>query len=234
MKDFSAAETYREEIRVLLSGYEKMHAALETALIAARPQRVCVVGCGPGDAIRTWAQMLPEAQFDAIDPEPGMTQAARVTLAPLGPRGTVFTRDAVAHAAAQQGPPMYDVVVCALVSHFIPHEARDGASSARMAHVQAMADLLRPGGVLLHAVLGRAQTPEADAAAVAQAVSDAAHAGLPVERQSGMTHKLGHVFARLTDAEEEVLFERAGLCAGPMWSAHGLLRGTRWYAPGAA
>ena len=152
MKFFPDSDSYIEEIRKLVPGYELIHSLAQDSLRAlSGPRgRLLVVGCGPGMELLHLAAALPDWSIDAIDPSEAMVEAAQRLIDGAGLSERVTVRQALLqHDTVEE----YDAAVCLLVAHLQPDDG------ARAAFWQALAGALRPNAPLLLAELDAIDVP---------------------------------------------------------------------------
>lgn len=132
-------------------GYEALQDLVALAAAAAAPGLSCDVldlGCGTGAGTVALARTFPGAQLIACDPATPMVEAARSHCEAAG----VKAHFVVGGLAAVSDDARFDVVVCTLVLHFIPPDQR-------VTFLSSIRERMRPGGVLILSVLGRAKDP---------------------------------------------------------------------------
>lgn len=142
-KVFDDATNYDREIRMLVPGYQALHAMIPA--VAAQwlhhGARVLCVGCGTGEEAVALLRSAEGITLDAIDPSSAMCAATT----------RAFRRDGMAERATVASVALhdhghlgaYDLVLAVLVGHFI---ADDGA---RATFVDDLQRALKPEGVVL-------------------------------------------------------------------------------------
>ncbi|MEM9488371.1 MAG: class I SAM-dependent methyltransferase [Myxococcota bacterium] len=202
-KKFDDADQYEREIRILVPGYDALHAMVPAVLGAALPtcRRVLVVGCGPAHEAVTIAHTLTGCTIDAIDPSPAMADAARATVRDAALTERVRVAAASLHDVGEEGA--FDAAVATLVGHFVPDDGK------RAEFLGDLARSLRPGGI---AVLSEFEDvgPARDWVTEAHLRCSQA-AGLPAQRATIMRERLSRGFHGLTRARLGELADAVGL-----------------------
>ena len=152
--DDRRAAVYDGLIRQVVPGYDVLHRLIRLILygILDEAAHVLVPGAGTGMEIETLATGRPDWRFTAIDPSPGMIEAARQRIADEGLAGrTTFHEGTIEDLP---GPERFDAASLVLVMHFLPD---DGAKAALLRHIAAR---LQPGAPLILADLfGEPESP---------------------------------------------------------------------------
>lgn len=151
--DAERAAGYDAHVRRISPGYEVLHSlvvdTLRNALGASA--HLLIVGAGTGAEVERLGRAMPRWRFTAVDPSGDMLAVcrARADAAGLGDRVAYVegTTD-----AAPAGP--YDAATSICVAHFVLE------LEARKSYFRAVADRLRPGGLLVHADLFRPTTDD--------------------------------------------------------------------------
>jgi tRNA (cmo5U34)-methyltransferase len=145
--DDKRAAVYDQLIRQVVPGYDVLHRLIRLQLHAllGAEAHVLVPGAGTGMEIVTLGATRPNWRFTAIDPSPGMLEAARERIGRAGLGGHATFHQGTVDGLAQA--PLFDAACLVLVLHFVPD---DGAKTLLL---RAVGERLRPGAPLILADL---------------------------------------------------------------------------------
>lgn len=134
---------YDHLIRIVIPGYELMHELGVAAARAACPQahNLLIVGPAWGEELPLWNQAYPEARFTLVEPSAAMAARCLKQLEVLSLTGrSQLMPCRLEHSELPQG--QFDLVVAQLVLHLLQ-------ADAQVAMAEQLANLVRPGGLLL-------------------------------------------------------------------------------------
>jgi len=215
-KSFDDASAYDAEIRLLVPGYDLLHALVPhvlTAHLGDTDARILVVGCGTGHELVTLASQSHRWTLDAIDTSPMMARAAARAVAERELEDRVHVRCCDLDEYVWQAP--YDAVVALLVSHFIPDDG------ARAAFMTTVARALRYAGVALVAEI--VDDGVLRPAMIRAQLAWSYDAGVSRQRITVMEQRLDSGFIALTRARLREILDAAGLqIQGEFFRALGL------------
>jgi tRNA (cmo5U34)-methyltransferase len=230
----------KEELKALFdkqaAGYDKqwarmspirdgLHFLLES-IFADLPAdaRILCVGAGTGAELGYLARIFPRWRFTALDPSGAMLEVCRARATAEG-----FASRCDFHEGYVESLPtteLYDGATCFLVSQFIL------AQEARAAFFRAIADRLRPGGILASSDLASDVDSEAYAALLRAWFGMMTASGIQPDGVQRMREAYAKDVAILPPAVIAFIIESAGFESSVQFFQAGLIHG--WFSRRAA
>lgn len=210
---------YRQTIQDAIPGHSTLLEIATATMghVAARAQRLLVVGPGPGDELVQLLDACPDAEIVALEPSDQMIRACQESLQAHHSAHRCRLVPQTLEDATRDGvlTTQFDAVICHNVLHLFPAERQDVT-------LQALIDQLRPGGLLLLSSYSESASPEVSETLLGIASQRLSDRGLAAETIEQIRTTRGTAVFSLDEQRLESALLKRG-CEAPTRLYQGLL-----------